>query len=129
MPREVKYRAWDKIDKKMRQVVMLDTYSKFQTVFFNERTSNNNGYRFSSDGCELMEYTGLKDRNGKEIYEGDIVTGLFNYTDIIGPIVYGSDASFFINREGLYGIGLNNAEDWLEVIGNIYENPELLQKE
>jgi uncharacterized phage protein (TIGR01671 family) len=74
------------------------------------------------------QYTGLKDKNGKEIYEGDIVTGLFNHTDIIGHIVYGSDATFFIERKGLYGIGLNNAEDWLEVVGNIYENPELLKE-
>lgn len=74
------------------------------------------------------QYTGLKDKNGNEIYEGDIVTGLFNHTDIIGHIVYGSDATFFIERKGLYGIGLNNAEDWLEVVGNIYENPELLKE-
>ena len=67
------------------------------------------------------QYTGLKDKNGNEIYEGDIVTGLFNHTDIIGHIVYGSDATFFIERKGLYGIGLNNAEDWLEIIGNIHE--------
>ena len=68
------------------------------------------------------QYTGLKDKNGNEIYEGDIVTGLFNYTDIVGHIVYGSDAAFFIERKGSYGIGLNNAEDWLEVIGNIHED-------
>lgn len=73
------------------------------------------------------QYTGLKDKNGNEIYEGDIVTGLFNCTDIIGHIVYGSDATFFIERKGLYGIGLNNAEDWLEVIGNIHDNKELLK--
>ena len=74
------------------------------------------------------QYTGRKDENGKEIYEGDIVTGLFNHTDIIGHIVYGSDATFFIERKGLYGIGLNNAEDWLEVIGDIYDNPEFLKE-
>ena len=70
------------------------------------------------------QFTGLKDINGKKIFEGDIVTGLFNYTDIIGHIVYGSDATFFIERKGLYGIGLNNAEDWLEVIGNIHDKEE-----
>ena len=83
---------------------------------------------FDVDLATVGQYTGLHDKNGKEIYEGDIVTGLFNHTDIIGHIVYGSDATFFINRKGLYGIGLNNATDWLEVIGNIYENPELLKE-
>ena len=73
------------------------------------------------------QLTGLKDINGKKIFEGDIVTGLFNYTDIIGHIVYGSDATFFIERKGLYGIGLNNAEDWLEVVGNIHDNKELFK--
>ena len=75
------------------------------------------------------QFTGLTDKNGKKIFEGDIVTGLFNYTDIIGHIVYGSDATFFIERKGLYGIGLNNAEDWLEVVGNIHDSKELLRGE
>ena len=70
------------------------------------------------------QFTGLTDKNGKKIFEGDIVTGLFKYTDIIGHIIYGSDATFFIERKGLYGIGLNNAEDWLEVIGNIHDKEE-----
>jgi uncharacterized phage protein (TIGR01671 family) len=76
----------------------------------------------------IGQYTGLKDKNGKMIFEGDIVTGLFNHTDIIGHIVYGSDATFFIERKGLYGIGLNNAEDWLEVVGNIHDNKKLLRE-
>jgi uncharacterized phage protein (TIGR01671 family) len=87
----------------------------------------NGGIEYEVDPDTVGQYTGLKDKNGREIYEGDIVTGLFDHTDIIGHIIYGSDATFFIYRKGLYGIGLNNAEDWLEVIGNIHENPELLE--
>lgn len=81
------------------------------------------------DPSTIGECTGLRDKNGKLIFEGDIVTGYFNHEKIIGYIIYGSDATFFIQRNGLYGIGLNNASDWLSVIGNIHDNPELLKGE
>lgn len=80
------------------------------------------------DPSTVRQYTGLKDKNGKRIFEGDIVTGYFASEKIIGFILYGSDAKFFIQRDGLFGIGLNNAEDWVEVIGNIHDNPELLEE-
>ena len=73
------------------------------------------------------EYTGLTDKNGRKIFEGDIVSGYFDHEKIVGYIFYGSDAKFFIQRKGLFGIELNNAEDWVEVIGNIHDNPELLE--
>lgn len=74
------------------------------------------------------QYTGLTDKNGKKIFEGDIVTGWFNHEKIIGYIFYGVEASFFVQRDGLYGVFLNNASDWLKVIGNIHDNPELLKE-
>ena len=74
------------------------------------------------------QYTGLTDKNGVRIFEGDIVTGWFNHEKIVGYIFYGGNAQFFIQRDGIYGIGLDNSDCWLEVIGNIHDNPELLQK-
>jgi uncharacterized phage protein (TIGR01671 family) len=82
---------------------------------------------YEVDPATVGQFTGLLDKNGKKIFEGDIVTGWFNRSKIIGTITYGSDATFFISRKGLHGIGLNNAGDWLEVIGNIHDNPELLE--
>ena len=81
--------------------------------------------------CEVIpeavgQYTGLTDKNGKRIFEGDIVTGWFNHEKIVGYIFYGGNAQFFIQRDGIYGIGLDNSDCWLEVIGNILDNPELL---
>ena len=73
------------------------------------------------------QYTGLTDKNGKKIFEGDIVTGYFNHEKIVGYIFYGGNAQFFIQRDGIYGIGLDNSDCWLEVIGNIHDNPELLK--
>lgn len=74
----------------------------------------------------LGQYIGLTDKNGVKIFEGDIVRGRFAHRDIIGQIVYGGDATFFIQRGGLYGIGLNNASDWVSVVGNIHDNPEFI---
>ena len=73
------------------------------------------------------QFTGLVDKNGKRIFEGDIVTGYFNHEKIVGYVFYGGNAQFFIQRDGIYGIGLDNSDCWLEVIGNIHDNPELLE--
>ena len=73
------------------------------------------------------QFTGLTDKNGVRIFEGDIVTGYFNHEKIVGYVFYGGSAQFFIQRDGIYGIGLNNSDCWLEVIGNIHDNPELLE--
>jgi len=76
-----------------------------------------------SDGI-LMQYIGLKDKNGKEIYEGDILTAQYA----------GSSQGPYKNKviwdEGESGFSFANAPMWtwgnIEVIGNIYENPDLL---
>ena len=84
---------------------------------------------YEIDSETLCQYTGLKDKNGKRIWENDIVSGYFNHKKITGFIKYGSNAVYYIEREGSYGIHLDNSEDWLEVIGNIFDNPELLKGE
>ena len=83
---------------------------------------------------EVLQFTGLQDRNGKEIYEGDILKYNFPYDGRlkhIGPVTYfETQASFGLkdiygNEIPLYRITANN---YFEVIGNIYENPELLEE-
>ena len=77
----------------------------------------------------IGQYTGLKDENGKEIYRGDIVQGLFADQEepgIKGQVIYSND-------QASYMVIASNNDEWelgyldnLEVIGNIYNNPELL---
>lgn len=85
--------------------------------------------KFTVYSDTIGQYTGLTDRNDVKIFEGDIVSGYFNHVKVQGIIMYGSDAAFYIHRDGLFGIGLNNAAGWLEIIGNIHDNPEILKKE
>ena len=78
----------------------------------------------------IGQYTGLKDKNGKEIYEGDIVKVFTNKKWRIGKIIY-EHSGFTIdvtnNKELEYG-RTSIIESLTEVIGNIYDNPELLEE-
>jgi uncharacterized phage protein (TIGR01671 family) len=80
-------------------------------------------------GWNAQQYTGLKDKNGKDIYEGDIVK-LFNDSDELYEVVYNcfdnDILGFLLESDGRRG-------DWFdskkrEVVGNIFENNELLEK-
>jgi len=79
-------------------------------------------------GWTLMQYTGLKDENGKEIYEGDLVTNLSRNHNQPHPIVF-SMGKFLAEYGGLqYDFGNEIDIERIEVIGNIYENPELVKE-
>jgi hypothetical protein len=92
---------------------------------------------FRLDDVEIMQFTGLKDRNGKEIYEGDIVFAPLNKKKyVIGIGFYGDDEGsagefshygVFGKTMGGYSEEMGSAGLYVEVIGNIYENPELLE--
>ena len=78
---------------------------------------------------ELMQYTGLKDKNGVDIYEGDLLGGQLFF---IGEVLYENGACIFQDRIGTYidperHARRNDFENF-EIIGNIYENPELLEE-
>ena len=115
--REIKFRAWDKEEKEMRQVVVMtgDAYEISVRDIHGER------YWQDYKTFELMQYTGLKDKNGKEIYEGDIVRCI-GYVNLLK--VRFSDGGFLF---GDMHASASSRHD-REIIGNIYENKELLKE-
>ncbi len=126
--REIKFRAWLKEDKKMENVKTMDFTDK--TIRCLKKNEFINAYllrRVSFDDVELMQYTGVKDKNGKEIYEGDIVV-LNNIENDNMCIVRYEHSSYRLEGWSLRE-DLSNVEDrFLEVVGNIYENKNLLEE-
>lgn len=126
MTREIKFRAWD--GEKMRAA---DDWTFGVVGDGTLLTCYNAGGDFNSSDEELkvMQYTGLEDKNGVEIYEGDFLKIFVasvpgKYDDVL-PVVYDSEKTGFLLGGVLVGYFL--PED-LEIVGNIYENPELLEE-
>ncbi|CCW05968.1 hypothetical protein EBGED10_26970 [Bacillus sp. GeD10] len=134
--REIKFRVWSKHTEKMFD----DGFyiSQDGDLFQNDSLDYKN-----KDSFEVMQYTGSEDKNGRELYELDITKDKFGNLDVICWInSLGAYATVPINLyvEGNYEYTVvdefgtdcffkNNVPgDFLEVIGNIYENPELLEE-
>jgi len=134
--REIKFRAWEK---NLKEIIPVHEIN-----FENRMINTNSAWRFFNE-IELMQYTGLKDKNGKEIYEGDIVSA-----ESYGSAMARHHGRDVISKQKLYGIRFERGSfrlydlkenHWvaiidhhvmskvseLNIVGNIFENPELLE--
>lgn len=118
--REIKFRIWDKAKQMMRNIC--------------EESSGRHWSTLGDDNFVLMQFTGLKDKNGKEIYEGDILSAWMQeikegktYDIPINSKVIWSDGQWL----GMHPKSYQSLRQWYvekcEVIGNIWENAELLK--
>ena len=126
-----KFRAWDVHEKKMFTNDQLIIWNGNVYANDNPELNVNNLKGWSIDEKYLMQSTGLKYKNGTEIYEGDIVkftiaNGFDYVVDECGIVAYKFGALYVVNRLGEYLISDIYTND-VEVIGNKYENPELLK--
>ena len=90
-------------------------------------------YRFENEEVKLMQYTGVKDKNGKEIYEGDIVLIKLDETSTWHKTVVGFKKGAFIanlidKEDYVYIFHHGFTDDDFEIIGNVYENKNLLEE-
>ena len=136
--RAIKFRAWDGFE-----MIYFFCLSATGVIFLLtdplgfKRTTPTRVFQTDSNYI-LMQYTGLKDSKGVEIYEGDIVEYYRKTYSNIGEVVYSNNhASYQISttnkymvpiRIGFSGLYGENDEILVKIIGNLYENPELLPK-
>ena len=128
--RDIKFRIWDTENKEMLKVQELDFEPTFYGGRIAIRPDQYNDY-FDTEDMILMQYTGLKDKNGKEIYEGDILrfnevdTAIVEWNEKYAYFMVRPIQDYYFDSDVLgHAIEYNNAE----IIGNIYENEDLLKK-
>ena len=129
--RDIKFRAWDKIENTMALVE--EWHKTWIAIGVNDEDDGHLEQRKLED-IKLMQYTGLQDKNGVEIYEGDILQWSYRKKDELCIVSYQDQWGSFVidskraGRRKITHVLSSLPEYGSVVVGNIYENPELLKQ-
>ena len=141
MNRKIQFRAWDKKNKKMYKRAGISPHNDLQYAVKQEgggsRYFNFDDLHIEQDSIYypddiiLMQYTGLKDKNGEEVYEGDVLK--WDDTEETGYVEYMEETTEYVVDEWKEGNKRSKGHslssvDEVEIIGNIYQNPELIKR-
>jgi uncharacterized phage protein (TIGR01671 family) len=133
--REIKFRAWDKEKREMVNVLKINfLFETIDGIMVEGYDDNTIDHWIMPENLELMQYTGLKDNRGYEIYEGDVIA--FYIPDAIaeelgpeiGQVEWRNECCRFTLKEDRWDEGLHEdiVAEFATIIGNVYENPELI---
>ena len=115
MQRTIKFRAWDKTLNKIHSWSIIENHFTFEELL-------------DDNFFEAMQYTGLKDKNGVEIYEGDIISCTQQRFSTNGIVTMHHGMWNWQYKKGAVSLLYEANKKWEgTVIGNIYENPELVK--
>ncbi|HFW7124731.1 TPA: YopX family protein [Streptococcus pyogenes] len=139
-----RYRAWSKQERRLipsEDILAIDYENEeidAQKIYFEDGLPvERDIYTYGSDNIELMQSTGLTDKNGKEIFEGDIlkVTDKHSWLEVVS---FSENKGMFVSKEIHKNTDIPESPLWdlfitnlfqMKIIGNIYENPELVEVE
>ncbi len=137
--REIKFRAWDKTKNEMNYKVCVgntdhnDINYTCNLLLVDDEIEGGKKWTHADEICiDLMQFAGLLDKNGKEIYESDIVMFVDNTTlpetptECITVVFWWEEMACFSLKNTYHEFNFTTSSD-MEVIGNIYETPELLK--